>query len=133
MRYKALFSSQGFLGRYWRPGDITADTDEKPPVSKVSGPLFRPLTDEELALVEAKENVRIPGDYGPDRKTLAQLSEELANQGKTGTGVQFNPEKEKELQGKTVDELLVIAAEKGIEVDPKWKKPQIVAAIRKSL
>lgn len=133
MRYKALIASQGFLGRYWSPDDITADTDEKPPVSKVSGPLFRPLTAEELATVEAKENVRIPGDYGPDRKTLAQLSEELANQGKTGTGVQFNPEKEKELQGKTVAELLAIASENGIILDKDWKKPQIFAAIRKSL
>lgn len=53
IRYKALHQSSGWLGKtFWEPGDISAPTDLKPPVSKVVGPLFEPLTESETQVIE---------------------------------------------------------------------------------
>lgn len=131
MRYKALHPSKGFLGRYWRPGDISADTDETPPVSKVNGPLFEPLEAGEQEAIEAQEQNELPADLGPERKTLAELGEEMERQAQTGTGIQFDADREATLKALNVEELKAMAEAKGIDVDPAWKKPQLMAEIRK--
>jgi hypothetical protein len=131
MRYKALLPSKGFLGRYWRPGDISADTDKTPPVSKVNGELFEPLDADEQQAIDALEQQELPADLGPERKTLAELGEEMARQAQTGTGIQFDADREATLKGLKVEELKAMAEDKGIVVDPEWKKPQLLAELRK--
>lgn len=44
MKYIALHESYGWLQRHWREEEITPDTTETPPESKLLGPLFRPLS-----------------------------------------------------------------------------------------
>lgn len=43
MRWIALHDSYGWLRRRWRTGQISPDTIETPPESKILGPLFEPL------------------------------------------------------------------------------------------
>lgn len=80
-RYKALHTSYGFMGRYWEEGQISSPTDLTPPVSKVLGPLFAPVTDEEnMQIEEALEGAE-------EKVTMAKLTETYTEGRKSKVGM----------------------------------------------
>lgn len=84
-RYKALHESYGFMGKHWTVGRVSSDTDLKPPVSKILGPLFEKLSDEENLFIE--DDLAKAGPGAVESVAMSQMTESFVESKKSKTGM----------------------------------------------
>lgn len=78
MKYIALHNSYGWLQRHWKEGEITPDTAETPPESKVLGPLFEslypaPVAEKVPALKQEQETADVEPVTESDSQGIGKL------------------------------------------------------------